>query len=115
MKYSFLAALMLAPAFFAAPALAQVASINQSIAGTRLDLQSHAEVSRVPDIATLSAGRRGSSARRALKDSADCVARVLAVLRALASRSATSRPATSALLRNIAILKTRRCSLRSNT
>ena len=83
MKYSFLAAMMLAPACCAAPALAQVASISQSIAGTRLDLDSHAEVLKVPDIATISAGvvARAPSASGALKDSADRLARVLASLR----------------------------------
>lgn len=83
MKNSFLAAAMLASAFFSVPALAQVATISQSIAGTRLDLDASAEVSRVPDIATISAGvvSRAPTASAALQDSADRMARVFASLK----------------------------------
>lgn len=83
MKNSFLAAAMLAFASFSTPALAQVATISQSIAGTRLDLDSSAEVSRVPDIAIISAGvvSRAPTASGALQDSADRLVRVLASLK----------------------------------
>ena len=38
------------------PAAAQQASITQAIAGTRLDVSATGEVSRVPDVASVSAG-----------------------------------------------------------
>ena len=41
---------------FAAPAAAQQATITQTIAGTRLDINATGEVTRVPDLAIISAG-----------------------------------------------------------
>lgn len=81
MKNSFVAGLALAGA--SCPALAQVATINQSIAGTRLDIEAAADVTRVPDIALISAGvvSRSASASGALEDSASRMDRVLAALK----------------------------------
>lgn len=81
MKNSFVAGLALAGA--SCPALAQVATINQSIAGTRLDIEAAADVTRVPDIALISAGvvSRSASASGALEDSASRMGRVLAALK----------------------------------
>ena len=57
MRHISIAALMLCAAVLPAPAFAQPAStINQAIAGTRLDVSATGEVTRVPDIATISAG-----------------------------------------------------------
>ena len=83
MKYAAIGALMLAAAALPAPAAAQQASITQTIAGTRLDLTATGEVTRVPDIAIISAGvvSRSTTATGALQDSADRMARVLAALR----------------------------------
>src|SRR6476646_7747986 len=83
MKYAAIGALMLAAAALPAPAAAQQASITQTIAGTRLDLTATGEVTRVPDIAIISAGvvSRSTTATGALQDSADRMARVLAALK----------------------------------
>ena len=56
MKSAFVVALMIGAASLPSSALAQQASIGQSIAGTRLDISATGEVSRVPDIAIISAG-----------------------------------------------------------
>ena len=56
MKTILLAALMLGAAALAAAASAQQASITQTIAGTRLDISATGEVTRVPDLAIISAG-----------------------------------------------------------
>ena len=83
MKHGLLAALILAGASSPVPALAQVATINQSISGTRLDIEAAADVTRVPDIAIISAGvvSRSASASGALEDSANRMERVLAALK----------------------------------
>lgn len=83
MKIGFLAAPILAVASWPAPALAQVATINQSIAGTRLDIEAAADVTRVPDIAIISAGvvTRSATASGALEGSASRMDRVLAALK----------------------------------
>ena len=83
MGHGFLAALTLAVASCAAPALAQVPTITQSIAGTRLDVEAAADVTRVPDIAIISAGvvARSASATGALQDSASRMDRVRAALK----------------------------------
>lgn len=83
MKHGLLAALILAGASSPVPALAQVATINQSIVGTRLDIEAAADVTRVPDIAIISAGvvSRSASASGALEDSANRMERVLAALK----------------------------------
>jgi uncharacterized protein len=83
MKYAILAALMLGAAALPSAAMAQQASITQTIAGTRLDITATGEVTRVPDIAIISAGvvSRASTATGALQDAADRMTRVLAALK----------------------------------
>ncbi len=83
MKQEFLAALMLGAASLPAAANAQQATITQTIAGTRLDVSATGEVTRVPDVAVISAGvvTRSATATAALSDAADRMARVLAALK----------------------------------
>ena len=66
-----------------AVAVAQQASITQTIAGTRLDLTASGEVTRVPDLAVISAGvvSRATAASAALQDSAERMQRVIAALK----------------------------------
>jgi uncharacterized protein YggE len=83
MKHAFLGALMLAGASLAVPAAAQQASIIQTIAGTRLDVTATGEVTRVPDVAVITAGvvTRSSTATGAIQDAANRMQRVLAALK----------------------------------
>ena len=84
MKHEMLAALILGVAFLPGAAGAQQAStITQTIAGTRLDVSATGEVTRVPDVAVISAGvvSRSTTATAALADAADRMARVLAALK----------------------------------
>lgn len=62
---------------------AQQSTISQSIAGTRLDIVATGEVSRVPDVALVSAGVVSNSptAAGALQDSARRMARVITSLK----------------------------------
>ena len=61
----------------------QTPSITQTIAGSRLDISATGEVTRVPDIAIISAGvvSRSATATGALQDAADRMQRVLAALK----------------------------------
>jgi uncharacterized protein YggE len=83
MKYAFIGALMLASAALPTPAAAQQASITQTIAGTRLDIDATGEVTRVPDVAIISAGvvSRSATASGAMQDAADRMERVIAALK----------------------------------
>jgi uncharacterized protein YggE len=83
MKHAFFAALALSVIALPSAAAAQQASITQTIAGTRLDITATGEVTRVPDIAVISAGvvSRSSTATAALQDAADRMTRVLAALK----------------------------------
>ncbi len=89
MRHASIAALMLGAAtlpatMFATGAFAQPAStINQTIAGTRLDVSATGEVTRVPDLATISAGvtTRAATAGAALQQAATRMARVRAALK----------------------------------
>jgi uncharacterized protein YggE len=83
MKNGFLAALMLGAATIASAAEAQQATINQTIAGTRLDINAVGEVTRVPDVAVISAGvvSRATTASAALQDAAARMDRVLSALK----------------------------------
>jgi len=84
MRNALIGALMLGAASWAAPAAAQQqASITQTIAGTRLDLTATGEVTRVPDVAIISAGviARSATASGALQDAANRMDRVLAALK----------------------------------
>ena len=85
MNHAFLAALALGAA--GSPALAQapvVVPSVQTIAGTRLDVSATGEVSRVPDIAIISAGvsTRSATATGALGENASRMERVRAALKA---------------------------------
>jgi uncharacterized protein len=83
MKHGLLAALTLCAAFLPSAANAQQATITQTIAGTRLDINATGEVTRVPDVAIISAGvvSRSPAATAALSEAADRMARVLAALK----------------------------------
>src|SRR6059058_1606744 len=84
MKRLIPAALLLGTASLPAAADAQQApGITQTIAGSRLDISATGEVTRVPDIAIISAGvvSRSATATGALQDAADRMQRVLAALK----------------------------------
>ena len=84
MKHAMIGALMLGAVTWTAPAVAQQASITQTIAGTRLDINATGEVTRVPDVAIISAGvvTRSSTATGALQDAANRMERMVAALKA---------------------------------
>ena len=73
-----LTALLLSAAAMPSAAVAQQSTINQTIAGTRLDINATGEVVRVPDLATSSAGvvSRSPTASGAMRDAANRMARV---------------------------------------
>jgi hypothetical protein len=84
MNKALVAALMLGVAVIPSAAVAQQQStINQTIAGTRLDINATGEVTRVPDVAIISAGvvSRSATATGALQETADRMNRVLAALK----------------------------------
>lgn len=83
MRKILIGALMLGAAAWTVPAVAQQASITQTIAGTRLDVTATGEVTRVPDVAVISAGvvTRSPTATGAIQDAADRMSRVLAALK----------------------------------
>lgn len=76
-------ALMLGAAALPSVAVAQQSTITQTIAGTRLDITASGEVTRVPDVAVISAGvvSRSSTASGALQDAANRMSRVVAALK----------------------------------
>ena len=79
-----LLALLASAALPAAPAAAQAAAQQtQTIIGTRLDLSTTGEVTRVPDLANISAGvvTRASTAAAALKENAEKMDRVITALK----------------------------------
>jgi uncharacterized protein YggE len=80
-----LAALLIGVAIPAVPAAAQTSGeVTQAITGTRLDLNVTGEVTRVPDLANISAGvvSRASTATAALQDNARRMDRVIAAIKA---------------------------------
>lgn len=85
MKHPFLAAVALAG--IAAPAIGQTQSVVQpfvqTISGTRLDVSATGEISRVPDIAIISAGvmTRSASATAAISENAARMERVREALK----------------------------------
>ena len=83
MKHVMIAALILGAATLPTAAEAQQPSITQTIAGTRLDINATGEVSRVPDVAIISAGvvSRSPTATAALQDTANRMDRVLGALK----------------------------------
>jgi uncharacterized protein YggE len=84
MKLPILAAMMLGAAALPVAAEAQQASITQSIAGTRLDINATGDVTRVPDLAIITAGvvTRSATASGALQQAANRMARVRSALKA---------------------------------
>ena len=83
MKNALVVALMLGAAVLPSAAEGQQSTINQTIAGTRLDINATGEVTRVPDIAIISAGvvTRASTASGAIQQAAARMARVREALR----------------------------------
>jgi uncharacterized protein len=83
MKHVLFASVLLAAAALPSAVSAQQASITQTIAGTRLDINATGEVTRVPDVAIITAGvvARAASATAAMQDSADRMEKVLAALK----------------------------------
>jgi uncharacterized protein YggE len=85
MKHALLAALLIgAAAFPAAVAQAQqVPAFTQPVSGTRLDVSATGEATRVPDVATVSAGvvTRAATAKAALSQNASQMERVRAALK----------------------------------
>jgi uncharacterized protein YggE len=85
MKQGLIAALLLGAAALPASAGAQpTAAITQAIAGTRLDLSATGDVTRVPDLAIITAGvvTRATTASGALQQTATRMQRVRAALKA---------------------------------
>ena len=79
-----LTALLIATAIPATPAAAQSAGqVTQAITGTRLDISATGEVTRVPDLAVISAGvvARSTTAAAALQETADKMERVITALK----------------------------------
>jgi uncharacterized protein len=78
MKKLFIAAILLGTALEPSAALAQQATITQTIAGTRLDVTATGEVTRVPDLAIISAGvvTHDATASGAIDQAARRMARV---------------------------------------
>jgi uncharacterized protein YggE len=78
-----LMAALLGAATLPSAAIAQQATINQTITGTRLDINATGEVTRVPDLATISAGvvTRSANASSAMQQAAARMARVREALR----------------------------------
>ena len=84
MKQPFLLALALGAAAIPAAASAQVtATFAQPIAGTKLDITATGEVTRVPDVAIISAGvvTRSPTATGALQENADRMEKVRSALK----------------------------------
>jgi uncharacterized protein YggE len=77
-----LAALVLAGTCLSAPAAAQTIIAQAPLAGTRLDISATGEVSRVPDVAIISAGvvTRAATATQAISQNAARIERVRAAL-----------------------------------
>ena len=84
MKHALLAGLALGAAAIASTgADAQQSTITQTIAGTRLDVSATGEVTRVPDVAVITAGvvSRDATATEAIQDAATRMERVRAALK----------------------------------
>lgn len=84
MRHVLIAALMAGAAILPSTAAAQQAGITQNIAGTRLDVTASGEVTRVPDLAIISAGvvTKAATAGSALQQAATRMQRVRAALKA---------------------------------
>ncbi|MEO6581930.1 MAG: SIMPL domain-containing protein [Sphingomicrobium sp.] len=84
MRHAYLAALALGSSVVPAAAQAQIATpIVQTMSGTRLDVSAVGEVTRVPDVAIISAGvmTRSASATEAIAENAARMERVRAALK----------------------------------
>lgn len=83
MRNALVATLTFAALSLAVPAAAQQASITQTITGTRLDINATGEVTRIPDVAVITAGvvTRSTSATEALQDAAARMQRMLSALK----------------------------------
>ena len=83
MRQLILGALAFGSVCLSGNALAQQATITQAIAGTRLDVSATGEVTRIPDVAVVSAGvvTRSPTASGAIQDAADRMQRVTAALK----------------------------------
>ncbi|MEO8175597.1 MAG: SIMPL domain-containing protein [Sphingomicrobium sp.] len=84
MKHAYLAALALGGSVLSATAQAQAPTpFVQTVAGTRLDISATGEVTRVPDIATITAGvmTRSATATGAIADNATRMERVRGALK----------------------------------
>jgi len=84
MKHAILAALAIGAAALPATAIAQqTPTVTQTIAGTRLDVSATGEVTRVPDLAIISAGvvTKSATASGAIQQAASRMARVREALR----------------------------------
>jgi uncharacterized protein len=83
MRSVFLAALALGGAALPATAVAQPTTVTQAITGTKLDVSATGKVTRVPDIAIISAGvvTRAATAVAAIQQNADRMERVRAALK----------------------------------
>lgn len=83
MKRRILALLAAAAMTVPAAAVAQTAILQQPIAGTRLDISATGEVTRVPDLAIISAGvvTRAATATGAIEENAQRMERVRAALK----------------------------------
>ena len=83
MRKLLLTALAMASAAVPATAGAQATIVAQPLAGTRLDVSATGEVSRVPDLAIISAGvvTRASTATAAISQNAARMERVIAALK----------------------------------
>ena len=77
------AALMIGAVALPSAGVAEPSTITQTIAGTRLDVDATGEVTRIPDVALITAGvvSRSATATGALQDSADRMQRVLIALK----------------------------------
>ena len=82
---AFWAALLLGAATIPSASAAQQSTINQTIAGTRLDVSAAGYVTRAPDLATISAGvvSHAATATSAIQQTATRMARVRETLPAL--------------------------------
>jgi len=84
MRHLLLATLLVGAAILPSAAAAQQATITQTVTGTRLDVNASGEVTRVPDLAIISAGvvTKATTAGSALQQAATRMQRVRAALKA---------------------------------
>ena len=83
MRHALLALLAIGSTLMPAAAMAQQATITQTITGTRLDISATGEAVRVPDVAVISAGvvTHSQTASGAIQEAADRMQRVIVALK----------------------------------